>query len=118
MPNRRSPKNLKLIVSRAAQLVLGMALSQSCSRKRRGRRGFHASLIASKGVPLSFANCSAKDPAGAWIVRLQFQKARLPMLVTPAGIVTLVRPLRPRNASFPISDTPSGMTTAPPLPLY
>ena len=33
------------------------------------------------------------------------------MLVTLAGIVTLVRPLQPENAEYPMLVTPSGIVT-------
>ena len=33
------------------------------------------------------------------------------MLVTPVGMVTLVRPLQPKNAQYPMLVTPVGMVT-------
>ncbi|MCM8873070.1 MAG: hypothetical protein NDJ65_07330 [Paludibacteraceae bacterium] len=40
---------------------------------------------------------------------IQYPKAPFPMLVTPSGIVTLVKPLQWKNAELPMLVTPFGM---------
>lgn len=40
------------------------------------------------------------------------------MEITPFGKMTPVRLSQPQNARFPMEDTPSGITTSPPLPVY
>ena len=58
------------------------------------------------------------------LVRLwQLEKARSPMLMTLFGIVTLVRPVQLWNAeaAMPVTGRPSimlGMVTTPPEPVY
>ena len=42
---------------------------------------------------------------------LQLENALFPMLVTLAGIVTLIRLLHPANAEYPILVTPSESVT-------
>ena len=42
---------------------------------------------------------------------MQPEKAELPILVTPSGIVTEVKPVQPEKAELPILVTPSGIVT-------
>jgi hypothetical protein len=57
-------------------------------------------------------------PAGiVTLVRLVHElNAEPPILVTLAGIVTLVRPVHELNAELPMLVTVAGMTTAPAFP--